>query len=167
MRFVNGVSQAQVLEERRRLAVDRVLKGWTQTAVADVLGVNRVSVTRWMQRYRRKGARGLAARPRPGQKPKLTPRQARVVLGWFKKSPTQFGFATELWTGQRVAQLIERRFGVHFHPHYMLDWLRQRKITSQKPRRQPRERDERKIQQWLKERWPELKKKSRPERICS
>jgi transposase len=120
-----------------------------------------------MRAYRERGSKGLAAIPRRGRPHKLSHRQARVVLGWIRKSPTQFGFATELWTGQRVAQLIERRLGVHFHPNYVLEWLRQRNVTSQKPRRQPRERDERKIGQWLQERWPEIKKKSRTERLWS
>src|ERR671937_137992 len=49
----------------------------------------------------------------------------------------------------RLAHLIQKRFGVHFHPRYVNAWLRQRGITPQKPQRQPRERDPEAIDRWL------------------
>jgi len=77
------------------------------------------------------------------------------VLSWFAKSPTEFGFGSELWTAARVALLIERFFAVRFHSA----WLAQRRITPQKPQLQPRERDQAAIDRWLAEDWPRLKKK--------
>jgi transposase len=140
------------------LAVARVRSGYTQKEVADFLGVHPRSVQRWMQAYRRHGLAGLKAKPASGRPPKLTARQQRQVLQWFRRSPTEFGFSTELWTAPRVAKLIERKFKVRFHPRYLNQWLAQRRITPQMPSRRARERNEREIRRWVREEWPRIKK---------
>jgi transposase len=111
-----------------------------------------------MQSYREEGLRGLKARLAPGRPRTLSIAQERQVLRWFRKSPREFGFPTELWTGARVAELIQRKFHKRFHPHYVIQWLAQRRITPQKPERQARERNEREVRRWLREEWPRIKK---------
>jgi transposase len=146
------------LERRRRLAVTRIRSSYTQQEVADFFDVRLRSVERWMQAYRQRGMAGLKAKPHPGRPPKLSPAQERRVLRWFQRSPREFGFPTELWTASRVAQVIQRKFRKQFHPRYLNQWLAQRRITSQKPERQARERDQRKVRRWLREEWPRIKK---------
>jgi transposase len=147
---------AAELERRRRLAVERVESGYSQQATADFLGVSKSAVSQWMKVYRKRGDAGLAAKPRSGRPRKLTKRQERTVLGWFAKSATDFGFANELWTAPRVAKVIRQKWGVKFHERYLNQWLAQRRITPQKPQRQPRERDEGAISKWLRYDWPQL-----------
>jgi transposase len=154
---------ATELENRRRLAVTRVQEGYSQAEVARFLGVHVRTVRRWVADYRRDGDAGLAARQHPGPTPRLTPEQERVVLGWFRKCPTEFGCPTELWTAPRVAQLIERTFGVTFHPRYLNAWLTARGITPQKPKRQSRERDQEEIDRWIEEDWPRIQETARRE----
>ena len=52
------------------------------------------------------------------------------------RAPTEFGLPTELWTASRVAQVIERTYGITFHPRYLDAWLADRDITPHKPKRQ-------------------------------
>jgi transposase len=149
------------LERRRQLAVRRVLSGYTQTEVAQFLDVHLRSVQRWMHAYRKFGRAGLKAQPTPGRPPRLSAAQERRVLSWFRRSPRSFGFATELWTAGRVAEVIRRKFHKEFHPHYISQWLARRRITPQKPERQARERDAREVRRWLREEWPRIKKARR------
>lgn len=144
------------LERRRHLAVERVKSGYSQQTTADFLGVSKSAVSQWMKAYRKRGEAGLQAKSRPGRPRKLTKRQERTVLGWFHKSATDFGFANELWTAPRVAKLIRQKWGVKFHERYLNQWLAERRITPQKPQRQPRERDEGAIRKWLRYDWPRL-----------
>ena len=146
------------LERRRRLAVARVRSGYTQQEVADFFDVDVRSVQRWMQAYREQGLRGLKATHSTGRPPRLSAKQEREVLRWFRRSPREFGFPTELWTAPRVAQLIQRKFRKKFHPRYVNQWLARRRITPQKPERQARERDDRAVRRWLREEWPRIKK---------
>jgi transposase len=109
-----------------------------------------------MAQYRQGGDQGLAAKPHPGRRPKLTPARQRMVLGWLRKNPKSFGFATELWTARRIAQVIERKFGVHYNHRYLNAWLTARDISPQKPQRRPRERDDQAIQEWVSVQWPRI-----------
>lgn len=145
---------AAELERQRRLAVTRVHEGIKPAQVAKFLGIHPSSVRKWWKAFRQQGAVGLTAKPHPGRPPKLTPAREGQVLNWLRKNPTSFGFATELWTASRVAQVIERKFGIQFHPRYLNAWLSERHISPQKPQRQPRERDDDAIRRWLRYRWP-------------
>jgi len=84
--------------------------------------------------------------------------QEKIVRRWLSESPTEHGFATELWSAQRLAQVIEREMDVTFHPGYLCAWLRQRGYTPQKPHRVAREYDDEAVARWLGEDWPRLKK---------
>jgi transposase len=147
---------SQELERLRRLAVERVREGKKPSQVAEFLGVHPASVRKWWKAYRKKGGAGLAAKPHPGRPSKLTPARQGQVLNWLRKNPRSFGFTTELWTARRVAQVIERKFGVQYHPRYLNEWLTARGITPQKPQRQPRERDDDAIRRWLRYQWPRI-----------
>lgn len=147
---------AAELERRRRLAVQRVCDGYTPAQVAAFLGVHPGSVRRWWRAYQRHKDAGLAAKPHPGCTPKLTLARQRQVVRWLYKNPKSFGFATELWTARRIAQVIQRKWGITFNPRYLNAWLTSRGITPQKPQRRPRERNEQAIREWVRSTWPRL-----------
>jgi len=107
------------LEDRRRLAVRRVLDGYSVGEVADFLEVDPASGRRWVAAFRIHGDGGLAARPVSGRPPKLTPGQEQEVLSWLDDSPTKHGFPTDLWTTQRLAQLVLRHWGIVLNAHYL------------------------------------------------
>lgn len=154
---------ASELEARRRTAVRKVDGGWTQVQVADFLGVHAVTVAKWIARHRAGGAAALAAKPTPGRPRFLSPARERRVLGWLADKPTDHGFRTDLWTARRVADLIRRRFGVSYHPNCLREWLAKRGYSPQKPRRQPKQRNQSAIDRWVAEDWPRIQKK-RPRR---
>ena len=158
---------APELERRRELAVARVSEGYSQQEVAVFLGVHRGTVSRWVCTARERGTNALKAKPTPGRPRKLTARQEKTVLGWVAKPPTSFGFATDLWTSRRLAALIEQCLGVHFNANYLVEWLRARKHTPQKPDQPARERDEAAIVRWRAEDWPRLQKKPEKKRLTS
>jgi transposase len=149
---------AEELERRRRRALELIDQGEDKDDVAYFLDVTRRSIDRWIRARRLRGDQALCAKPHPGAPSRLTPGQQRQVIGWISRSPTEFGYATELWTAARVAALIEKRLHVHYHPCYVSRWLLAHDITPQKPRRVPLERDEEAIDWWLGHIWPAIKK---------
>lgn len=149
-----------VVEYRRCLGVQRVAEGYSTQEVADFLGVDPSTVRRWIATATA-AVRGPAAGPGPGRPAKLTSTQEKIVLRWLSEPPTEYGFPTDLWSAPRLAQLIEETFDTHFNPDYLSTWLRQRGYTPQKPRRVPRERDDKAIARWLAEDWPRIKRKAR------
>ncbi len=149
------------LEHRRRLAVQRLLEGYPAEEVAEFLNVSARTVWRWLALFRAEGPKGLTARPVPGRPHKLTSTQEKIVLRWLRLNPTVLGFATELWSAPRLAQLIEQEFDIRFNPRSLCVWLRDRGFTPQMPQRVPRERDPMEIEAWLATDWPRIKKKAR------
>ena len=156
---MDTTGSASELEARRRLAVARVNEGWKQKDVAAFLGVSTRAVGKWMAAYRASGEDGLRSRPRPGATPKLSKRQERAVLSWVAKSPRAFGYPDDLWTTRRLAQVIEKKYGVHFNPNYLAEWLTRRGYTPQRPEARAVERDEPAIARWVAEDWPRIKKR--------
>lgn len=147
---------AAELERRRFLAIERLNEGYSAQEVSDFLNVHIRTVFEWLAAYRKRGDAGLKSKPQRGRPPKLNARQERLVLSWFRKSPRSFGFSTDLWTARRVAQVIQRKWGVEFNSRYLNSWLTNRDITPQKPQRVPREADREAIDRWRSHDWPRL-----------
>jgi len=86
------------------------------STIARQLKVSRQSVSRWYTEWRRGGARALHGAERAGRKPRLDPRQLRKVEQALWLGARANGFDTDLWTLPRVALVLERVTGVHYHP---------------------------------------------------
>jgi transposase len=151
---------ASSLEQRRRQAVQAVQKGDNVKDVARIIGVTPHSIYRWLKLAKKSD--GLAARPHPGPTPRLSVRQQRLLERMLCRGAQAYGWANQLWTTQRIAELIHRFFGVSLHHDHVGRFLRQRlKWSPQKPRRRARERDEVAIAQWKNERFPEIARAAR------
>ncbi len=68
------------------------------------------------------------------------------------------GYGTDRWTTKRIAGVIERRFGVHYHRAHVSRLLARNNWTPQKPERRARERDEVASARWPRTRWPRAEK---------
>lgn len=150
---------AQELERRRRLAMALLEQDMKPAAVARALGTSRASVTRWRQAYDADGEKGLRARPHPGGRSRLTLAQRRRLVRLLLQGPRKHGYATELWTLARVAQVIAVTFGVEYHPSTVWHILRAMGWSCQKPERRARERNEQAISTWRQQDWPRIKKR--------
>src|SRR5438552_14341379 len=115
---------AEELERRRRRAVCLLEQGEPPCVVARILGVSRPSLHRW-RRMARQG-HGLGPKPVPGARRRLTDSQMKELEGLLDQGAPAHGFPNELWTAARVALVIRRRFGVEYHPDYVLRLLRRR-----------------------------------------
>jgi len=130
--------------------------------VARLLGVTPPSVVRWKKALEEGGLEALKARPHPGRPPALSAEQKAALEAILRQGPLAAGFATDLWTLARVAQVIQEHFGVKYHPGHVWKVLRDLGWSAQKPERRARERDEDAITAWRDETWPQVKKKPLP-----
>src|SRR5437016_7088591 len=82
--------------------------------------------------WRRGGAGALRGAGRAGRKPKLNAKQLPQIAKELRRGARAHGFTTDLWTLPRVATVIERLTGVHYHPGHVwkilgaIDWSLQR-----------------------------------------
>ncbi len=132
--------------------------GRSQAQVARQLGVTPAAVSQWVKARRQGGDDALLARPHHGPKPRLNHRQLQRLEKMLLRGPCKHGYPTELWTLQRVAEVIEKRFEVGYDPSGVWHVLHRMGWSCQKPERRARERDEDSIVRWRKQDWPRIKK---------
>lgn len=149
------------LEQRRARAMALLQEGLAPVEVAHRLGVDRRSVRRWKAAHRAHGVSGIAAKPAPGRPCALGEKERRRLEALLLKGAEAAGFPTDLWTCPRVARLIRERFDVDYHVDHVGRLLHALGFSPQKPERRAIERDEAAIQQWVKARWPRVKKTRR------
>ena len=146
-------------EGRRLRAWELSQQGWKQREIAEALGVSKGAVSQWLSRVKAEGIEGLRRHPAPGPQPKLSAEQLAQLPQLLAQGAPAFGYRGEVWTTQRVAEVIKRHFGVSYHPAHCSCILRALKHSVQKPVERATQRDEAAIERWSTERWPELKKK--------
>lgn len=146
--------------ERRRMEAARLLrKGMNPAEVAREVGVNRQSVYRWVEQLDAKGRSGLKKAGRAGRKPRLSENDLAKLERALERGPEALGYANELWTTGRVAELIEQEFGITYHSAHVWRILRRMGWSCQRPTGRAIERNEQAIRWWKTERWPAIKKK--------
>jgi transposase len=150
---------ATALEKRRFQALTLYRKGVAQAEIARRLRVSRAAVCQWLKKARKKGKQALQRKPRPGRPPKLTAVQRRSLVQLLARGPERAGYATQLWTAERIQRLVAERFGVRYHVHHVPKLLRQCGWSYQRPTGRAIERDEAAIERWIQEDWPRIKKK--------
>jgi transposase len=134
-------------------------RGKSQADVVAALGVSREAVSEWYRRWSSGGRAALAGSGRAGRLPRLRDDQVAEVETALLAGPRANGFATDLWTLGRVADVIEKLSGVRYSQTRTWEILRHRLgWTRQRPARRALERDDKAIASWIKSDWPRIKK---------
>jgi transposase len=156
----------QALQDRRMAAADMFRRGKRQVDVVNELGVSAQTASRWYRAWQEGGRAALAGADRAGRLRKLSEDQLAQVQAALVKGPRANGFATEMWTLARVAEVIETVSGVRYSQTQTWTILRQRLGWSrQRPARRAVERNDEAIATWVKQDWPRIKKRAAPRRL--
>jgi transposase len=149
---------ADLLEDRRKRALALLDSGCSLNEVGRRIGCNASSVMRWRDARRRGGAKALRVRYSPGRPRKLDQVQRKRLVDLLLQGPLAHGYRTNLWTTARIAELIQRAFGVQYHRDHIGRLMHSLQWSPQKPERRALEQDEKAIQHWKQKDWPRIKK---------
>ena len=104
------------------------------------------------RRAERPSASGSSRAPESGPESSVS----RLAQG-----ATAYGWSNNLWTAVRVTEMIQRHFGLSYHPEHVRKIVKQRLgWTSQQIHHRARERDEKKIDAWRDHHIERIQKKS-------
>jgi len=150
----------EVLEALRLRALHARQLGFTECDIADILGVCRVTVSRWCSAFARGG---LAALPRErsgrpvGSGRTLTAAQAQHLQALIdRQTPQAVGIAQVLWTRRAVRDLIRREYDLDLPIRTVGEYLKRWGYTPHRPRRRAHHQDPAEVRQWLEETYPAL-----------
>jgi len=153
----------KALEHIRLVAVRRVVEdGEAPGDVMKSLGFSRTAIYPWLRRFEEDGLDALVERIAQGPEPKLSEKQRQQVRRWILgKDPRQYGLDYGLWSRRIVQTLIKQKMAIDLGLTAVGRLLASLDITPQKPLRRAYERDPQKVAEWLKERYPKLKRRAK------
>lgn len=136
----------------------RVL-GQSPEDVIKVFNFNRACIYHWLKIFDEGGYSALQSAMPPGAEPLVT----NELEQWLKqtvlnKTPTDFGYDTNLWTCKILAELLEKEFDVTVSDSTVRLHLKRLGLSSQKPEYQDAERDEREIESFLNDKFPRIQR---------
>jgi transposase len=134
-------------QARRERAAELFAQGRSQAEVARELDVSRQSASRWHARWQADGTTALRTRGPTGRRPKVPDTALEGIKQALLQGALAHGFATDRWTLDRIAVLIQGLTGVALSNPSVWRLLRERLgWTVQRPKRQAKERDEEAVQ---------------------
>jgi transposase len=149
-----------VLEALRLRALHGCELGFTETEVAELLGVCRETVCHWWSAY---ADGGLDALPhdrtgRPvGSGRLLSDAQADRIQQLLRThQPQELAIAAPLWTRRAVGDLIRTEYNLCLATRTIGRYLQRWGFTAKKPRRHARDQDPEEVRQWLEETYPAI-----------
>lgn len=157
-------------EERyafRKRALQLIKGGKKQVEVALLFGIRTGTVSDWVKNYKTFGLNGLKDKPKGPKSEDLKLLSKNQELSIQKMitdiMPDQLKLPYALWTRKAVKELVERELGVVLAINTMGDYLRSWGFSPQKPRKKAYEQCSKKVQQWLDEEYPAIKKQAKKE----
>src|SRR5919204_5672868 len=87
--------------------------------VAAMLNLGQQTIRDYRNAFLLKGVSSLVYTRPPGRPSKLTPSQRRELAALIKAGPQAAGDTSGCWNTPMIQDLIQTRFGVAYHPHYL------------------------------------------------
>ena len=141
---------------KRIHALLALAQGQSVSDVAEMLSLGEQTVRDYRNQYLFTGMASLVYQAPPGRPSKLTKTQRQQLAEWIKASPQDVGYTSGCWNTPMVQDLIQRHFGVAYHPHYIAMLLKNMGFSYQKARLVSDHLNEAKRLEWRHTRWPKM-----------
>jgi transposase len=154
-------------EQLRKQAVRLRKHGLTYRKIAEIMGVNRNSVSVWCRQYHAEGVSAIKSKKRGislGTNRTLSPEQeVEIQRCIIDKTPDQLKLNFALWTRQAVGELIRSRFGITMPVRTIGHYLHRWGFTPQKPLKRAYEQRPEAVRTWLEEEYPAIQERAKVE----
>lgn len=116
----------------------------------------------WQSEFaRERNLDDVRPRPRPGKSPRLSPQQLADLRKLILDGPAASGLMTGLWTSPVVAVVIEKVWGIKFHPSRVRKILASLGLSHQLPRKKLAKADLEAQKLWLESTFPAICKRAK------
>lgn len=101
-----------------------LLSGWKSTQVAEIFGLTRWSVVKWIRKANMKGLEGIKDCSRPGRPSQFDDNLTQELNKALSRSPKEFGIRRVRWDGVVVTEYLKRIHGIEIHVRHAQRWIR-------------------------------------------
>jgi transposase len=129
--------------------------------VAAMLGLGEQTVRDYRNLFLVKHLASLTYKRPPGRPSKLTKAQRRELADVIKAGPQAAGYTSGCWNTPMIQDLIQSRFGISYHPHYLATLLHNLGFSYQKARFVSDHLNEAKRLEWRRCKWPRILRQAR------
>ena len=92
-----------------------ILSGWKSTQVAELFGLTRWAVVKWVQKANSDGVETVTDRARSGRPPRLDEDVLSKLDEALSKSPQDFGISRAKWDGVVFVEYLKKAYHVEIH----------------------------------------------------
>ena len=103
------------------LIVEGQRPGW----IAEVLGLTRMSLCRWIHSVNEQGVQSLVPQPKRGRPAALRAKLRHELEAHLERSPQEFGLNRVQWDGPTLVVHLKRRFGISLKVRQAQIWMHQ------------------------------------------
>src|SRR5437764_12245192 len=111
-----------------------IAEGMAVSEGAQMLTLGEQTVRDYLNRFLWRGVGSLAYQRPPGRPSTLTKTQRQELTALITAGPQASGYASGCWSATMLQDLIQRHFGVEYHPHYICTLLDNLRFSYQKAR---------------------------------
>jgi putative transposase len=128
-------STKNTVMQRKYMVLRLHMKGYTQKQIAEVVGIDRTTVSDYIVKYIARGAEGLIPKKSPGRPSFLTKEQEqRLYMTISKKTPEEVGFdGIKNWTAKIACMWVLKEFNVQYQVNGMLDLFYRLNLSHTRP----------------------------------
>lgn len=151
------MNKTSLINQKRREVVEAILLREEPVAlVARIYNITQRTVFLWLARYRSGGWQALNEKSRQGRPKKVTGDDLKWLYDAVTKgNPLNYQFDYYLWTLGTIRSLLEKKRHIKLSKSSVSRLLGHMGLTPQKPLYKSYKQDPKKIQQYLKETYPE------------
>lgn len=137
---LNKVKEAMNAEKKARVykryqSLYLYMSGKTCNEVAEIVGLNKASVSRVNQLYKKEGLAGIPDKPIAGRPSRLTKEQLTDIKDLIlNKRPVDVGFPAEFnWTSELIAKYIKKEYGFDYSVRGVTGMLKRLGLSYTRP----------------------------------
>lgn len=121
-----------------------------------MLNLGQQTIRDYRNAFLLRGVSSLGYTRPPGRPSKLTQAQRRELASVIKAGPQAAGYTSGCWNTPMLQDLVQSRFGVSYHPHYLATLLHNLGFSYQKARFVSDHLNEAKRLEWRRTKWPKI-----------
>ena len=110
-----------------------MLKGWRSSQIAELFGLTRCAVVKWIRKGNEMGVHAVKDHARPGRPSRFDEQLSEELDEVLSKSPKDFGIPRVRWDGVVLVEYLKRFHKMTIHVRHAQRWIRKLGYSLRQP----------------------------------